>query len=557
VSPTRRAAHHLRVARETDLLTRFRRDGDAAAMEEFVGATRSRLLAVARRIGATQDAEDTVEAAYHALLRRTDLPADADPVGWLVTATVRIAYRRKAVARRDAGLAERLKRSREDAGPAANMIRGEEDALVRRAVHRLPASYRDAIVLHHLEEVPLADVARLLDVPESTAKTRVQRGRALLRWRLAPLATYGLLVVPWMVADAVRSAAATPLVRLGGAMKAKTALAVSLAAAFAAGAGTGSLATTALRPAPDTVPTPAASPARAATAPPNRVRAGGPAEAAAPAPAAPSSAASSPPAPVAAGKPSDNVPDAVVRAATDLGVSEGALRAAMAAYAKVLSQEREDAVKPALATLHGFGEDGFRAVVAMLRGGIASTATERLVEASWSPGGERLLMELAESRPSGDAQYVPHVALWCLGSADTPAVREWLLARAASETDPSRCMNVTHALGRLKEARGIALCQDKLAKRDDLDWNAAWNEVIRAYILGDVARMARGDPDAGKRAFVTYLRDEGADRIDWAIRSLRDLDPAAAKGEAAALLAGPRAKSFNTDTISALRDVAK
>jgi hypothetical protein len=45
------------------LLEQFVRDGDDAAMEAFVRATRRKLVGVAARIGARQDAEDSVQAA--------------------------------------------------------------------------------------------------------------------------------------------------------------------------------------------------------------------------------------------------------------------------------------------------------------------------------------------------------------------------------------------------------------------------------------------------------------------------------------------------------------
>ena len=162
------------------LLERFVRDGDDAAMEALVRATRRKLVGVAARIGAPQDAEDSVQAAYHALLRRGDDPPDA-PFPWLVTTVVRIAYRRKAVARRDAALAERLGRSGADGGPPTAASRAEERHLVRREVARLPARFRDAVVLHHLEGLSVAETGRLLDVPVATVKTRLFRGRGGLR----------------------------------------------------------------------------------------------------------------------------------------------------------------------------------------------------------------------------------------------------------------------------------------------------------------------------------------------------------------------------------------
>jgi RNA polymerase sigma-70 factor (ECF subfamily) len=63
----------------------------------------------------------------------------------------------------------------------------EDDPVVALApclpvmVERLPATYREAVRLSELEEVPQRDVARRLGISLSGAKSRVQRGRALLR----------------------------------------------------------------------------------------------------------------------------------------------------------------------------------------------------------------------------------------------------------------------------------------------------------------------------------------------------------------------------------------
>jgi len=65
------------VSELNDLLRRYLEEGDAGAMEEIVKRTRPRLLATARRIGNPQDAEDSVQATYHALLRRGDRPLAA------------------------------------------------------------------------------------------------------------------------------------------------------------------------------------------------------------------------------------------------------------------------------------------------------------------------------------------------------------------------------------------------------------------------------------------------------------------------------------------------
>ena len=48
------------------------------------------------------------------------------------------------------------------------------------ALRRLPAAQREAIALHHLADLPVAEVALTLGVPEGTVKARLARGRAAL-----------------------------------------------------------------------------------------------------------------------------------------------------------------------------------------------------------------------------------------------------------------------------------------------------------------------------------------------------------------------------------------
>ncbi len=64
--------------------------------------------------------------------------------------------------------------------------RAERDA-VRRAVARLPKRFQSVIALHHLAGLPLAEVAVVLRCRLGTVKSRLFRGRALLRRLLQAL----------------------------------------------------------------------------------------------------------------------------------------------------------------------------------------------------------------------------------------------------------------------------------------------------------------------------------------------------------------------------------
>ena len=81
----------------------------------------------------------------------------------------------------------------------------ERATSARRSVARLPAKYRDAIVLHHFEGLSTAEAAKLLDAPRATVKARLQRGRRLLRGRLSPRLGAALLALPFCAGLMMRS----------------------------------------------------------------------------------------------------------------------------------------------------------------------------------------------------------------------------------------------------------------------------------------------------------------------------------------------------------------
>lgn len=54
-------------------------------------------------------------------------------------------------------------------------------ASFRRMIHALPDGYREAVILADLEELPHKEVAQRLGIGLSAAKSRILRGRAMLR----------------------------------------------------------------------------------------------------------------------------------------------------------------------------------------------------------------------------------------------------------------------------------------------------------------------------------------------------------------------------------------
>lgn len=231
IAPTAKTADPLEEA-----LRRYLATGDEEALESIVRGTRPRLLAVARRIGAPQDAEDAVQSAYLSLVRKRGETMEAPVVPWLVTAVIRIAYRRKAVDARQTEIARLLAvpgegRTPPAADPGADAMGAEEAERLRREVDRLPAKYRDPVVLHHLHGLPTAEVGRLLEIPDATVRTRLRRARSLLRSRLPAGLALGLLLLPWMITDAAKGAGgALGMAAAGGVMTTGGAIGIGLAA---------------------------------------------------------------------------------------------------------------------------------------------------------------------------------------------------------------------------------------------------------------------------------------------------------------------------------------
>lgn len=76
-----------------------------------------------------------------------------------------------------------------DDDPARRLLRDRDLLQLRRAIDGLPAEFRDAILLVSIQELSYEEAAAALRVPVGTVRSRLSRGRALLRERLLALDT--------------------------------------------------------------------------------------------------------------------------------------------------------------------------------------------------------------------------------------------------------------------------------------------------------------------------------------------------------------------------------
>jgi len=162
--------------------------GDAEAFDALIRPRLDRMFRMGVAITRNEsDARDAVQEACVSAWR--DLPRLRGPEqfdSWLsqimVNACRGLLRRRRRVHVREIGVDELAVNSAWEvafaaAGPAE--AAGEVEA-IRRAFDRLDPTARSLLVLHYVEERPLAEIGRILGAPVGTIKWRLSKARGAL-----------------------------------------------------------------------------------------------------------------------------------------------------------------------------------------------------------------------------------------------------------------------------------------------------------------------------------------------------------------------------------------
>jgi RNA polymerase sigma-70 factor (ECF subfamily) len=158
------------------------RAGDVEAFRALVERHRDRAFALALRVlGTREEAEEAAQDAFVRVWRALpEFRGESSFATWLHRIVVRIAIDRSSSlrtrARRETASDELPEVAAE--GPVADPVLGGQ---VERLLGQLSEVQRAAVVLYHLEDRPLAEVAEVLALPENTVKTHLSRARAAMR----------------------------------------------------------------------------------------------------------------------------------------------------------------------------------------------------------------------------------------------------------------------------------------------------------------------------------------------------------------------------------------
>lgn len=175
--------------KETDfILMRAIQKGDMVAFNSLVDRYKDRLMnVIGRMLSSQEEAEDIVQETFVRVYQhRQSFNFQHCLSTWIYTIGLNLARNelRKRKRFKFHEISEMQGNEREFAVEPKLPSRLPE--VLSAAIDTLPQKYREAFMLRDIEEMPYEEVAKILDVPLGTVKSRVNRARLMLRDKLRP-----------------------------------------------------------------------------------------------------------------------------------------------------------------------------------------------------------------------------------------------------------------------------------------------------------------------------------------------------------------------------------
>ena len=186
---------------EKELVTRAQA-GDFAAFAELINAQKNKIYALVRKLtGNTEDAEDIVQETFLRAIDKIDQFRGESSFGtWLYTIALNLT-RAEYAKQKQAELRpiEEYLPTKGEVGEHSHAGSGLFDwrdphqileskqlsSIIDRVLGDLPYKYREAFILRYFEELPVKEVARVINESEAATKSRILRARLALRDELS------------------------------------------------------------------------------------------------------------------------------------------------------------------------------------------------------------------------------------------------------------------------------------------------------------------------------------------------------------------------------------
>src|SRR4051794_817243 len=154
-------------------------DDVAARFEALFDAELPYVWTSLRRLGvAPRDLEDVAHELFLRVLKRLPSCDTSQPMRpWLFAFAVRLASDYRSLARHKTGFLGDNETTY--AGPSSEELfaQAEREKLVQRALDQIELDRRAVFVLYEIDEVPMAEIANALGIPENTGYSRLRVAR--------------------------------------------------------------------------------------------------------------------------------------------------------------------------------------------------------------------------------------------------------------------------------------------------------------------------------------------------------------------------------------------
>lgn len=181
------------MAKETEkeidfTLMRAVQAGDMGAYNSLVSRYQDRLMnVIGRMLSSSEEAEDVVQETFVRVYQhRNSFNFHHCLSTWIYTIALNLARNELRKRRKFKFFDIDDMQGNESAFAVDPTVPSRMPEAIQAALKTLPEKYRLAFVLRDMEELPYEEVAKVLNVPLGTVKSRVNRARLMLRESLLP-----------------------------------------------------------------------------------------------------------------------------------------------------------------------------------------------------------------------------------------------------------------------------------------------------------------------------------------------------------------------------------
>ncbi|MCI3918652.1 RNA polymerase sigma factor SigW [Paenibacillus sp. TRM 82003] len=180
-------------------LARLAKTGDRGAFADLVELYKEKIYHLGyRMLGNRQEAEDITQETFLRVYRNLERYDESMKFStWIYRIGTNLSIdrlrKRKATYSLDADVAGDGSGegtdwygmlASEEPTPEGRVLLSETQRRIRDAIETLPKKYKSVVILKYLHDMSLQEIGDVLDMPVTTVKTRVHRGREFLRKKL-------------------------------------------------------------------------------------------------------------------------------------------------------------------------------------------------------------------------------------------------------------------------------------------------------------------------------------------------------------------------------------